>query len=565
MTILSLFKTVFNLGVTNVVLVLIYKLQLRFKLHPSQFIKINSHLKPIFKPNINKKKIIIPLQSWKKNMVFFGIIKGKITNNNINWFPGLKSKKKRSLIELNWWEISDFDSELGDIKKIWELSRIEWLFPFAQRINQGQKKELFTLNNWLNHWYLNNPPYKGPNWKCAQECSIRIMRIAVTSIILNNVQNLSSGLQNFLEIHLKRIALTINYSISQQNNHIISEGAALFIGGSWLQQLGHVQANKWVLLGRNIIEKQLNKLVTEKGGFSQYSLCYHRLFLETITLVEIWRKKLNKKRFSNLFYHKGKTSTNFLNSMINIENGRVPNIGANDGSYLLPLTSLDFNDYRPSLQVATIVFFQKRAFKKGLWDAQAKWLDVGIPKKLKSKNLNYICQESGFAVLSNKMSKVVMRFPNFKFRPGHSDIFHVDLWVKNKNILLDLGSYSYNKGDYWLDYFTSSKNHNTITFDNKDPMQRYSRFLFLDWVKFDEIKPISFNKKSNCFSSSYNIKKKIFHSRKIKLKNDMLIIRDNIYGTNVDAILNWNLNYENWKSENYREKNSCLVGKDGRY
>ena len=38
----------------------------------------------------------------------------------------------------------------------------------------------------------------------------------------------------FVAAHLQRIAATKRYAQAQDNNHLTSEAAALFIGGSWL-------------------------------------------------------------------------------------------------------------------------------------------------------------------------------------------------------------------------------------------------------------------------------------------------------------------------------------------
>ena len=75
--ILSLVKTLINLGINNVANVLIYKFKLKFKIHPSQFIIPNSCKKPFFIDSKLKALNISPLQTWKKNMIFFWKRRGK--------------------------------------------------------------------------------------------------------------------------------------------------------------------------------------------------------------------------------------------------------------------------------------------------------------------------------------------------------------------------------------------------------------------------------------------------------------------------------------------------------
>ena len=39
--------------------------------------------------------------------------------------------------ERPWWAIPDFDPLVGDIKLLWELSRMDWLLAMAARARQG--------------------------------------------------------------------------------------------------------------------------------------------------------------------------------------------------------------------------------------------------------------------------------------------------------------------------------------------------------------------------------------------------------------------------------------------
>ena len=53
------------------------------------------------------------------------------------------------------------------------------------------------------------------------------------------------GLQRaaFVATHLQRIAATKRYAEAQDNNHWISEAAAMFIGGSWLAAFASAHAH----------------------------------------------------------------------------------------------------------------------------------------------------------------------------------------------------------------------------------------------------------------------------------------------------------------------------------
>ena len=84
-----------------------------------------------------------------------------------------------------WWQIPDFDPRVGDIKTIWEASRFDWVLTCAQHACHGDPVGVERLNTWLADWVANNPPYLGPNWKCGQEASIRVIHLAVAALILD--------------------------------------------------------------------------------------------------------------------------------------------------------------------------------------------------------------------------------------------------------------------------------------------------------------------------------------------------------------------------------------------
>src|SRR5262249_23738554 len=153
-------------------------------------------------------------------------------------------------------------------------------------------------------------------------------------------------------------------------NHGTSEAAALFIGGSWLAHRGVTRGEVWARTGRRWLEDRVHRLIGADGSFSQYSLNYHRVLLDTLSIVEIWRREIEEEEFSPSFYARAGAATNWLCAMIAPQSGDGPNLGANDGAWLLPLTLTDYHDFRPSTQLASVLFRNQRVYEDtGNWDA----------------------------------------------------------------------------------------------------------------------------------------------------------------------------------------------------
>ena len=69
-----------------------------------------------------------------------------------------------------WWQIPDFTSEIGDIKLVWEPSRLDEVVYLAQLYAcQKDQASLAKLNMLILGWANNNVPYRGANWKCARK------------------------------------------------------------------------------------------------------------------------------------------------------------------------------------------------------------------------------------------------------------------------------------------------------------------------------------------------------------------------------------------------------------
>ncbi len=447
-----------------------------------------------------------------------------------------------------WWEISDSDRCLGDIKPIWELSRFEWVLAFSQLAAEGDASALNKLNEWMIDWCVKNPPYLGPNWKCGQEASIRVMHLAISALILDQVQMPPSDLKSLVHLHLKRIAPTLQYAIAQDNNHGTSESAALFIGGSWLAEAGTEDGSEFMQSGRKWLENRVLRLVGSDGTFSQYSLNYQRVLVDTLCMVEVWRRKFCLPSFSERFQELALTACQWLRHMINPDDGNGPNMGANDGARLLPLTNTNYRDYRPSVQLGIALFAGERAYwEKGSWDDGLKLLGLPIPEKKAQPPGNYMADDGGFAVLRKGATMTVMRYPRFEFRPSHSDALHIDFWLKGENILRDSGTFSYNTDARWLNYFSGTAAHNTIQFDDQDQMPRLSRFLFGDWLRTFGLEEIREEDGKTSFGAGYVCRRGASHYRKLSLSSCSLLIDDDVKGFKRKAELRWRLAPGNWE------------------
>lgn len=545
---LSKLRVGYALGLPNVMRAVGYRLGVRLGLNPVRRLQAKTPLGPFFDTQLSQGSKTDTPALWVSSALIFSYWPMAVSNEPPDWLANPLTGKRVSDPDRDWWQIPDFDPEVGDIKLIWELSRFDWVLAFAKSAQQGDGGSLSKLNDWLSSWCESNPPYNGPNWKCGQEASIRVMHLAMAALMLGQVRSVTPGLRDLVHVHLMRIAPTVQYAMAQDNNHGTSEAAALFIGGSWLSALGVPEGDVWAKKGRFWLENRAARLIGKHGSFSQYSVNYHRVMLDTFAMVEVWRKHLGLPAFSAVWNEKALAATHWLRNMVSPVNGDAPNLGANDGARLLQLTNTSYRDYRPSVQLAMALFADQRAYaQEGAWDESLACLRVPLPQPLAPRLTSCVADDGGFAVLHRRDAMALLRYPRFRFRPSQADALHLDFWLGDDNVLRDAGTYSYNTDTQWLNYFGGTASHNTIEFDGRDQMPRISRFLLGDWLKINKLRALTQDEHSTQFGAGYRDGQGASHFRNVSLRDDRLVVLDEVSGFSNKSVLRWRLAPGDWR------------------
>jgi hypothetical protein len=374
---------------------------------------------------------------------------------------------------------------LPDIKFIWEPARFGWAFTLG-RAWHVSRDERYAAAFWsfAERFLEANPPNQGPHWVSAQEVSLRLMAFAWCLQIFADSTHSTPARQARLAAaiaeHAARIPASLVYARSQNNNHLLSEAAALFSAGLALP--GHPQAPDWVKLGWKWFNRGLQNQIDAFGEYSQHSSNYQRLMLQ----LALWVKPMARQHgyyFSRRSSEALAIATHWLFSLLDPVSGGVPNLGANDGATILPLSNRPFEDYRPVLQAAARSFMEYQ-LPGGDWDEMALWF--GLPASDKYLLEGRYLGDS----LYGRHSWGYLRAYKYKNRPSHADQLHFDLWWRGLNIARDAGTYLYNVDPPWDNALTHTAVHNTVSVDGCEQMQRVSRFLYLDWAPAQKEHPI---------------------------------------------------------------------------
>jgi asparagine synthase (glutamine-hydrolysing) len=395
----------------------------------------------------------------------------------------------------HWSEISN-EGDV-DIKFVWEASRFSAVYTLV-RAYGSTWDEKYAEAFWklIESWAESNPPNKGPNWMDGQEAALRLMAWTFGFYaFMASPSTTSERIAQFtilVAAHAERIYKNIDYAISTHSNHTISEAFGLWLVGILFPELKN--AEKYLALGRRLLEQESAAQIFPDGTYSMYSLNYHRFILH-IYFWMIRLGELNQSPVASLISDRISVSIDFLSQLIDPETGQMPVYGSNDGALVLPLNNCDFTDYRPLLQLGSYLTKEELLFEPGPWDDDLFWLcgadslslagrlrsapQGGAGVRVETTSFPY----GGLHLLHNTNSKAIIRCTDFRSRPSHADQLHVDLWLQGKNIACDAGTYLYNGKDIWRNGLARTSVHNTVTVDDQDQMKMVSRFTWTDWAK----------------------------------------------------------------------------------
>ena len=249
------------------------------------------------------------------------------------------------------------------------------------------------------------------------------------------------------------------------------------------------QRKKIQTKSRKSLIERCDFLISQDGTFSQKSINYHRVVVDTLSWVLFFndffkQEKLPKKTINKL----KKLGAWQIKLIASHKSGFAPNIGANDGAMFENLHNSDFKDYRPSTQLFFALLSNKKVFEldEENYNEPLYWRQIEFQKLKMLEATERISTnlDDDLVILCSKHTKIYIKIPKNDFRPNSCDTFHTDIWYKNKNIFSDSGSYSYNSKQF-KDYFNSISAHNSLQFENLEPMPKISRFLYGKWLKAD--------------------------------------------------------------------------------
>ena len=415
------------------------------------------YIRNLFQRNVNKCKlhkiefdmpdIDIDIDSKK-----YRIFNNEFTYNEITRY--LKTEKC-------FWRKENIN-KYKDIKIVWEYNRLQILLVLAIRYIKTEQEEYRNIIiEILDYWEKNNEFEYTINWNSNLEVAIRAINISLMLIFMKD-DNLNKRYKSMLYLHGKHIFSEIEYSnCCIPNNHVIGEALALLVLSNILEVK---EKKKWYNKAIKILIKYTD--IIDEDGLSKENSFSYQFFVTKMYIL-------------SLCFIKDKNIFDVINKVIikslkilkytKIAEDKILNYGDNDDGFLYSIY-MKYN-------IAKDIDEYYNLFIRGIEHNETK-IYLELLNKLNRENKIAIAKENTRNYIYNKKIFIYKKNKNVLFfnakkieEHAHNDSLAIDLVIDGREVLLDAGTYSYNKQKELRKYYRDREAHSTILFKDKNAIQ----------------------------------------------------------------------------------------------
>lgn len=275
-----------------------------------------------------------------------------------------------------WYRIPDFDQRRGDIKAVWEASRFSHFLTLARAYLLTEDEKYYrAFAEQLESWIKSNPYGYGANFKCGQECALRMVNALLAYSAFSIVGIAEESEKKNLEILILRCYRRIqsNFFYAQnciKNNHTISELVGMIVG-AWC-----CKDEKQLFWAYRTLDEVIDEQFTVDGGYCQFSFNYERLALQDIEIALSIEEKTGCRLQENS--RRKVLAAAELMYQCQDDSGDMPNYGPNDGALAFPVTSCGYRDFRPVIHTVYALLTGRKLYGPGLYEEELLWFGKEI-------------------------------------------------------------------------------------------------------------------------------------------------------------------------------------------
>ena len=451
--------------------------------------------------NKNVKIEIVNLLNKKSNFIETYLKKANdILGNRFTIFE--KQYKFNSKIEWNYSFFKNYywprylasDIEVHpnreiDVLYVWMFNRHYYLINLSLAYYlTGNEKYSKHFKYLIIDWINNNPPLYGINWYSALEISMRLVSWIFSLYFLKDSDEINN--LSFFKIVFKSMFEHVYYLKQfysrRSKNHTVGELFGICLFSSIFNSNRKIKF--WKAKFFRLMRKQISLQTRLDGTNIEQSINYHRFVLEFFTLFLLLDPK-NTNTFQRNTIEK---MYEFLLNTIK-PNQNYPHVGDSDEGNAFFLTDYSNNRFRELMNIGSLLF-NRSDFKFLSEEYYPIFLLLFGTNNLKKfqkitgkepKNNFALYRKAGYYVIRNNWSKSANylfidfgRFGAQNAGHSHSSVTNFIFSYQGKDIIIDSGTYSYNKSWKERNHFRSSRAHNVLAINQKNQAKPKSWFLW---------------------------------------------------------------------------------------
>jgi hypothetical protein len=364
--------------------------------------------------------------------------------------------------------------DMGDVKYVWELGRLQYLQPIAALafVRQSHVAAAFCVAE-LESWIDNNPPHRGVHWASGIELALRVVSILVVTSLLG--EQLAAAQRGKIHASLEAHAHWLERYpslYSSANNHRAAEGLGLFVVGALCPHLS--RARRWRTQGWDMLCETARLQILSDGVGAEQAIAYTAIVLEML-LLGLHVARATGQPVPDEYLGRIVAGGEWLRWLTD-EGGSQPRIGDDDNARILGAYARD-ETYIRSIQ-GCIAAVANRAdltppclaphFRQCLFGAAPA--PAPAPAGLRT------FAEGGYTVGRHTVAgHAIMLAIDHGYlgylsiaAHGHADALALWLHIDDQPVLVDAGTYLYHAGGAWRQRFRGTAAHNTLCLDDAD-------------------------------------------------------------------------------------------------
>ncbi|MEA2061893.1 MAG: alginate lyase family protein, partial [Thermodesulfobacteriota bacterium] len=379
------------------------------------------------------------------------------------------------------------------VKFVWEINRLDFL-PFlglAYHLT-GKNRYAEKILSTVAHWQQENPYLLGVNWTSGIELGLRVANLLWALSFLDKYKFSDAdyqSLNSFILFHARHL-YRYPSRYSSNNNHALAEAFGLFLCGVYFPHLKN--SDKWLEFGQQTLERECLNQILPDGGSFEYSTTYLSFVFDFFLLYRhvCIRSGLE---YSSGVDHRLKQACYFINSIMD-RDGHVPNMGDQDSAVLVNFGLSNAENFISILNTGAVIFNEPELVREPV-DLKTFMLtgetEIGQKSSFQSLNENsetesVLHKEIGLAVIRDRVGGQEVLFVGNAmplgmaplYAHGHLEALSFTLSVEGKEVFVDPGTYLYNSGGKWREYFRSTAAHNTLRLNGQDFSKQTGDFMF---------------------------------------------------------------------------------------